>query len=184
MAHAYSHQYGLPCTGLRFFTVYGPWGRPDMAYSLFTKAILEGRPIDVFNKGKMERDFTYVDDIVEGVVRVMGKLPAPDPLWSGHDCNPATSTAPYRIYNIGNNQPVPLMEFIKTLEQCLGKKAKKNYCPMQIGDVPKTFADVDDLIADVGFKPSTSIKEGLEKFVAWYLEYYKLTGHSREGGNP
>ncbi|TLY19512.1 MAG: NAD-dependent epimerase [Nitrospirae bacterium] len=173
MAHTYSHLYNLPATGLRFFTVYGPWGRPDMALFLFTKAILHGRPIDVFNFGKMQRDFTYIDDIVEGVVRVMGKTPVPNPGWSGKAPDPGSSLAPYKLYNIGNNQPVELMRFIEVLEQQLGRKAEKNMLPMQPGDVPATWADVDDLVRDVGFKPSTLIEEGLERFVAWYRSYYK-----------
>ena len=174
MAHAYASLYKIPCTGLRFFTVYGPWGRPDMALFLFTKAILENRPIDVFNYGKMQRDFTYIDDIVEGVVRVIERIPEPDPLWSGNDPDAATSYAPYRIYNIGNNNPVELMKFIETIEQCLGKKAEKNLLPIQAGDVPSTYADVDDLIREVGFKPATPIEEGIRKFVEWYGWYYKV----------
>jgi len=174
MAHTYASLYKIPCTGLRFFTVYGPWGRPDMAYFLFTRAILENRPIDVFNYGKMQRDFTFIDDIVEGVVRVIDKVPAPNPAWSADRPDPSTSYAPYKLYNIGNNNPVELMQFIEVLETCLGMKAEKNLLPIQAGDVPATFADVDDLINDVGFKPSTSIEEGLRKFVSWYREYYKL----------
>lgn len=173
MAHTYSHLYGLPTTGLRFFTVYGPWGRPDMALFLFTKAILEGRPINVFNHGKMRRDFTYVDDIVEGVVRVIDRIPEPDSNYNTAAPTPAGSSAPYRVYNIGNNEPVELMHMIETLEKCLGKTAEKNMMPMQPGDVPATFADVDSLIADVGFKPSTSIESGIERFVAWYRDYFK-----------
>ena len=173
MAHTYAALYRLPCTGLRFFTVYGPWGRPDMALFLFTRAILEDRPIDVFNEGRMKRDFTYIDDIVEGLVRVMGRIPAPDAAWSGDHPDPSSSFAPYRIYNIGNNQPVALMDFIATLEGHLGRKAKKNFLPLQAGDVPATFADVDDLMADVGFKPATPIAEGIGRFVAWYREYYR-----------
>jgi UDP-glucuronate 4-epimerase len=172
MAHTYSHLYGLPCTGLRFFTVYGPWGRPDMAYFLFTKAILEGQPINVFNHGKMKRDFTYIDDIVEGVVRVINRLPEPNADWSGDSPDPSTSYCPYKIYNIGNNQTVELEKFIEVLERLLGRKAEKKYLPMQMGDVQATWADIDDLIQDVGFKPNTTIEEGLEKFVAWYREYY------------
>jgi UDP-glucuronate 4-epimerase len=175
MAHSYASLYNLPCTGLRFFTVYGPWGRPDMAYFLFTKAILKGEPIDVFNQGEMKRDFTYISDIIEGVVRVIGNIPGPNPDWSGDCPDSATSYAPYRIYNIGNNTPVPLMRFIETLESCLGRKAKKNFLPMQAGDVPATYADVDDLVKDVGFKPSTSIEDGIGRFVEWYREYYKIT---------
>jgi UDP-glucuronate 4-epimerase len=174
MAHTYSHLYGLPCTGLRFFTVYGPWGRPDMALFLFTDAILKGRPIQVFNHGRMQRDFTYIDDIVEGVVRVMGRLPVPNPAWSGDRPDPGTSYAPYKIYNIGNNQPVELNTFIATIESVLGRTAQKEFLDMQPGDVPATYADVDDLMADVGFKPATPIREGIERFVAWYKSYYGL----------
>jgi UDP-glucuronate 4-epimerase len=172
MAHTYSHLYGLHCTGLRFFTVYGPWGRPDMAYFLFTKAILEGKPINVFNHGRMKRDFTYIDDIVEGVVRVIDRLPEPNPDWTGDSPDPGTSYAPFKIYNIGNNQTVELMRFIEVLEECLGRKAEKNFLPMQMGDVQATWANVDDLTRDVGFKPSTPIEVGLEKFVDWYRGYY------------
>ncbi len=172
MAHTYSHLYRLPTTGLRFFTVYGPWGRPDMALFLFTKAILEGRPIDVFNHGKMRRDFTFIDDIVEGVVRTSDHVAEPNPDWSGDDSDPGTSSAPYRIYNIGNNQPVELMRLIEVLEDNLGKKAEKNLLPMQPGDVPATYADVDDLMNDVGFKPATPIEEGVRRFVEWYREFY------------
>ena len=172
MAHSYSHLYGLPATGLRFFTVYGPWGRPDMAYFLFTKAILAGQPINVFNHGKMKRDFTYIDDIVEGVMRVMKKQPQANPDWDRYNADPATSYCPYRVYNIGNNQQETLMHFIEVLEDCLGKKAEKNFMPMQNGDVPATYANVDDLTRDVGFKPSTSIEDGLKKFVDWYRGYY------------
>jgi UDP-glucuronate 4-epimerase len=174
MAHSYSHLYGLKTTGLRFFTVYGPWGRPDMAYFLFTKAILEDRAIDVFNHGQMKRDFTYIDDIIEGVWRVMNRIPAPNPDWRGDQPDPGTSYAPYRIYNIGNNQQEDLLRFIEVLEGCLGKKARKNFLPMQPGDVPATYADVDDLFREVGFKPSTSIEEGLGRFVDWYREYYQV----------
>lgn len=173
MAHTYASLYGLPCTGLRFFTVYGPWGRPDMALFLFTRAILEGRPIDVFNEGRMERDFTYIDDIVEGVSRIMERIPAPDTAWNGARPDPSISFAPYRIYNIGNNQPVNLMDFIAILEGRLGRKAKKRFLPMQAGDVPATFADVDDLMADADFKPATPIEEGIGRFVAWYRDYYR-----------
>lgn len=173
MAHAYAHLFRLPCTGLRFFTVYGPWGRPDMALFLFTRAMLAGEPIQVFNHGRMKRDFTYIDDIIEGVVRVMGRPPEPDPGWTGDHPDPGTSNAPYRIYNIGNNQPVELMEFIETLEDCLGTKAHKELLPMQPGDVPATYADVDDLTRDFGFKPATSIREGIRRFVDWYRAYYK-----------
>ncbi len=173
MAHTYSHLYGLLCTGLRFFTVYGPWGRPDMALFLFTRAIMEGKPIKVFNHGKMQRDFTYIDDIVEGVARVMGKLPEPDPDWSGDNPDPGTSYTGYKIYNIGNNNPVQLMEFIETIEKVLGKKAKKEFMDLQPGDVPATYADIDDLINDVGFKPATPLEEGIKSFISWYKEYYK-----------
>lgn len=173
MAHTYASLFKLPSTGLRFFTVYGPWGRPDMALFLFTKAILEGKPIDVFNFGRMQRDFTYIDDIVEGVVRVIDRIPGPNPEWSGNSPDPSSSYAPYKLYNIGNNNPVELTHFIGVLEDCLGKKAEKNLLPIQAGDVPATYADVDDLIRDVGFKPSTSIEEGIKKFVEWYKGYYK-----------
>jgi len=173
MAHTYSSLYNLPCTGLRFFTVYGPWGRPDMALFLFTKAIIEDKPIDVFNYGKMQRDFTYIDDITEGVVRVIDKIPEPDLRWDGKSPDSATSYAPYKLYNIGNNNPVELMQFIETLEDCLGKKARKNMLPIQPGDVPATYADVDDLMRDVGFRPSTSIEEGIKRFVEWYKGYYR-----------
>jgi len=174
MAHAYSNLYQIPTTGLRFFTVYGPYGRPDMALFLFTKAILEGKPIDVFNFGKMKRDFTYVDDIVEGITRLIPSIPKGNPAWSGMKPDPASSFAPYKIYNIGNNQPVELLYFIEVLESKLGKKAIKNFLPLQEGDVPETYADVDDLMRDVGFKPSTSIETGIENFVSWYKEYYKI----------
>jgi UDP-glucuronate 4-epimerase len=172
MAHCYSHLYGLPTTGLRFFTVYGPWGRPDMALFRFTRAILEGRPIDVYNHGRMQRDFTYIDDIVEGVRRVMDKIPAPDPEWSGDAPHPGSSRAPYRLYNIGNHNPVQLMALIGALERCLGREAEKNYLPMQPGDVPATYADVDALMEAVGFRPATSIETGIRRFVDWYLDYY------------
>jgi UDP-glucuronate 4-epimerase len=172
MAHTYAALYRLPCTGLRFFTVYGPWGRPDMALFLFTRAILQDRPIDVFNEGRMKRDFTYVDDIVEGLVRVVERMPEPDPAWNGDHPDPSSSFAPYRIYNIGNNRPVALMDFIAFLEQNLGRKARLNFLPMQAGDVPATFADVEDLMEDVGFKPATPIAEGIRRFVAWYRDYY------------
>jgi UDP-glucuronate 4-epimerase len=174
MAHTYSHLYRLPTTGLRFFTVYGPWGRPDMALFLFTKAILEGRTIDVFNEGRMRRDFTYIDDIVEGVVRTADRVPQPNPNWSGDRPDPGTSTAPYRLYNIGNNQPVELMPLIELLEVALGRKAEKRYLPMQPGDVPATFADIEDLARDVGFRPVTPIEEGVRRFVAWYREFYQV----------
>lgn len=174
MAHTYSHLYGIPTTGLRFFTVYGPWGRPDMALFLFTKAILNNESIKVFNHGKMERDFTYIDDIIEGVVRVMNNPPVADEGWDRLNPDPGTSYAPFKVYNIGNNKPVQLMEFIETIEKKLGKVAKKEFLPLQAGDVPKTYADVDDLIRNVGFKPDTSIDEGIEKFVEWYREYYNI----------
>jgi UDP-glucuronate 4-epimerase len=173
MAHCYSHLFQLPTTGLRFFTVYGPWGRPDMSLFLFTKAILEDRPIDVFNNGKMKRDFTYVDDIVEGIERVMHRVPVPDPSWSAERGDAGSSSAPYRLYNIGNNQPVDLMDFIGTLEKTLGKKARKNFLPMQPGDVPATFADIADLERDVGFRPATPIEVGIQRFVDWYRGYYQ-----------
>jgi UDP-glucuronate 4-epimerase len=174
MAHTYAHLYQLPCTGLRFFTVYGPWGRPDMALFIFTRAILEGRPIDVFNHGQMRRDFTYIDDIVEGIVRTLDHTATPNPEWSGDRPDPATSRAPYRLYNIGNNQPVELMYLIETLEKALGKKAEKNLLPMQPGDVPATYANVDDLTRDVGFKPATPIEVGVKNFVDWYRAFYKV----------
>ena len=172
MAHTYSHLYKLPTTGLRFFTVYGPWGRPDMALFIFTKAIMAGKPIEVFNHGKMQRDFTYIDDIVEGVVRVLDKVPQPNPAWDALAADPGTSAAPYRVYNIGNNQPVELLRFIEVLENCLGLKAIKNLLPMQPGDVPATCADVDDLARDVGFRPATPIETGVGRFVEWYRSYY------------
>jgi UDP-glucuronate 4-epimerase len=172
MAHTYSYLYGLPVTGLRFFTVYGPWGRPDMALFLFTRAILADEPIKVFNHGNLERDFTYIDDIIEGVVNIMDRIPSGNPQWNSDKPDPGTSKVAYRLYNIGNNQPVPLMEFIETIENVLGKKAKKEYLPMQPGDVPSTFADVKDLESDIGFKPNTPIKKGIEKFMEWYLDYY------------
>ncbi|SMC10135.1 NAD-dependent epimerase [Nitratiruptor tergarcus] len=172
MAHTYSHLYGIPTTGLRFFTVYGPWGRPDMALFLFTKAILEDRPIDVFNYGKMKRDFTYIDDIVEGVVRVIDNPAQPDACWSGRRPNPASSNAPYRVYNIGNGSPVELMDFIKAIEKALGKEAKKNMLPIQPGDVPATWADTTALERDLGYKPGTPIEYGVEQFVKWYREFY------------
>ncbi|MGD9973993.1 MAG: NAD-dependent epimerase [Desulfatirhabdiaceae bacterium] len=173
MAHTYSHLYNLNCTGLRFFTVYGPWGRPDMALFLFTRAILADEPIQVFNHGKMKRDFTYIDDIVEGVCRIMKTLPKPSPDWSGDHPDPGTSYAPYRIYNIGNNQPVELNEFIRVIETCLGKTARKNLMDMQPGDVPATYADIDDLIRDVGFRPQTPLEVGIRRFIEWYMAYYK-----------
>ncbi|MGD1968700.1 MAG: NAD-dependent epimerase [Desulfobacterales bacterium] len=172
MAHTYSHLYQLPCTGLRFFTVYGPWGRPDMALFLFTKAILENKPIQVFNHGKMQRDFTYIDDIIEGVVRVMGRLPAANPDWSGDAPDPGTSYAPYKLYNIGNNNPVQLIKFIEVIEAALGKRATKEFMDLQPGDVVATYADVDDLTQDVGFKPATPIEVGVARFVEWYKQFY------------
>ncbi|MDD5036587.1 MAG: NAD-dependent epimerase [Methylococcaceae bacterium] len=174
MAHTYSHLYRLPTTGLRFFTVYGPWGRPDMALFMFTKNILEGKPIDVFNYGQHQRDFTYIDDIVEGVVRTLDHVAEPNPQWSGDHPDSGTSKAPYRLYNIGNHQPVELMRFIEVLEDCLGKKAEKNFLPMQQGDVPATYADVDDLMRDVGYAPKTPIETGIARFVAWYKDYYGI----------
>lgn len=174
MAHSYAHLYGLACTGLRFFTVYGPWGRPDMALFKFTQGILEGRPIPVFNQGKMIRDFTYIDDIVEGIVRTIDRPARPDPRWSGEHPDSATSYAPYRIYNIGNNRPIELMRYIEVLEQCLGKKAQLELLPMQPGDVPATYADTQDLERDVGFKPNTPIEVGVARFVEWYRNYFKI----------
>lgn len=173
MAHTYSHLFDLPTTGLRFFTVYGPWGRPDMALFLFTRNILAGKPIDVFNYGNHRRDFTYVDDIVEGVIRTLDKIATPNPQWDSNAPDPASSEAPYRLYNIGSNRPCELLRYIEVLEECLGKKAEKNLLPMQPGDVPDTYADVDDLINDVGYKPDTPIEVGVKNFVDWYLEYYK-----------
>lgn len=174
MAHTYSALYNLPTTGLRFFTVYGPYGRPDMALFIFTKAIVEGKPIDIYNHGKMKRDFTYVDDIVEGISRLVPTIPQPDVTWDALNPDPSTSFAPYRIYNIGNNQPVELLHFIEVIEQKLGKKAIKNLMPLQEGDVPETFADVEALTKAVGFKPSTSIEEGIDKFISWYKTYYTI----------
>lgn len=174
LAHVYAHLEGLPCTGLRFFTVYGPWGRPDMALFRFTHAILEGRPIDVYNHGQMQRDFTYIDDIVEGVLRTLDRPAAPNPAWNGAHPDPATSSAAYRLYNIGNHQPVGLLDLIDTLERALGRKATKNLVSMQPGDVLATYADVDDLACDVGFAPSTPIETGVQRFVDWYREYYHI----------
>jgi len=174
MAHCYAHLYQLPCTGLRFFTVYGPWGRPDMALFIFTKAILEGKPIEVYNHGKMKRDFTYVDDIVEGVIRTLDHPATGDPSWSGDKPDPGTSSAPARIYNIGNHQPVELLHFIEVLENALGRKADKKLLPIQPGDVPATYADIENLTSAVGFKPSTPIEVGIPRFVKWYREYYKV----------
>src|SRR6188768_3516125 len=178
MAHTYAHLYRLPVTGLRFFTVYGPWGRPDMALFQFTRNILAGKPIDVFNYGNHRRDFTYVDDIAGGVIAALDRVAAPDPQWDGDNPDPATSLAPYRLYNIGNNRPVELMHYIEVLENCLGRKAEKNLLPMQAGDVPDTWADAEDLVREVGYRPSTPVEEGIAKFVAWYLDYY------RNGGPP
>ena len=172
MAHTYSHLYGLPATGLRFFTVYGPWGRPDMALFIFTRAILEGKPIKIFNRGEMKRDFTYVDDIVEGVARLIDRIPVPDQSWSGAAPDPGSSSAPYRIYNIGNNKPEDLMYFITVLEKELGVKAQKEFLPLQPGDVVETYADIDDLYRATGFKPVTPIEEGIARFVNWYRDYY------------
>jgi UDP-glucuronate 4-epimerase len=174
MSHTYSYLFNLPTTGLRFFTVYGPWGRPDMALFLFTKAILHDEPISLFNNGDMLRDFTYVDDIVNGIDRIKDKIPVPDEKWSGMQPNPSRSKAPYQVYNIGNNQPVKLLDFIEALEVTLGKKAKKNFLPMQPGDVPATFADVDGLIHDFDYKPNTDYREGIRRFVKWYRDYYKI----------
>jgi UDP-glucuronate 4-epimerase len=174
IAHTYSALFEIPVTVLRFFTVYGPWGRPDMALFIFTKNILEDKPIDVYNYGKMKRDFTYIDDIVEGVVRVMKKIPQKNPNWDAVKADPATSFAPYKIYNIGNNQPVELLRFIEIIEECLGKKAIKNFLPLQPGDVVETYADIDDLVRDTGFKPQTPIEVGIKNFVEWYKNYYKV----------
>jgi len=174
MAHTYCHLYGTPMTGLRFFTVYGPWGRPDMALFKFTKAILEDQPIEVYNHGRMQRDFTYIDDIVEGVMRVTDRIPEPNPDWSGAAPDPSSSYVPYRLYNIGNHSPVALMDFIGELERQLGKEAEKRYLPMQPGDVEATYADVDDLQRDVGFSPDTPLAEGLAQFVAWYRDYHQV----------
>jgi len=173
MAHTYSNLYGLPTTGLRFFTVYGPWGRPDMALFMFTRNIIEGRPIDVFNYGHHRRDFTYVDDIVEGVVRTLDHIAQPNPDWDPANPDPGTSRVPYRIYNIGNQQPVELMHYIEVIEECVGRKAEKNLLPMQPGDVPDTWADTEDLAADVGYQPSTPVEVGIKRFVDWYQTYYK-----------
>jgi UDP-glucuronate 4-epimerase len=178
MAHAYAHLYRLPVTGLRFFTVYGPWGRPDMALFTFTRNILAGRPIDVFNYGHHRRDFTYIDDIVGGVLASLDHVAEPDPAWDGDAPDPATSSAPYRLYNIGNNRPVELLHYIAVLEECLGRKAEKNLLPLQTGDVPDTWADAEDLVRDVGYRPTTPVEVGVRRFVEWYLEYY------RDGGPP
>jgi len=174
MAHTYSHLFGLPTTGLRFFTVYGPWGRPDMSLFMFTKNIIEGKPIDVFNYGDHQRDFTYVDDIVEGVTRCVDTIATSNSEWSGDKPDPGTSKAPYRVYNIGNNNPVHLLTFIETLENALGKKAEKNMLPLQMGDVPATYANVDDLVKDMGYKPETKLETGIQNFVNWYKEFYKV----------
>jgi UDP-glucuronate 4-epimerase len=174
MAHNYAALFRLPVTGLRFFTVYGPWGRPDMALFMFTKNILAGKPIDVFNNGHHKRDFTFVEDIAEGVVRSVDRIATPDPAWNSDEPDPATSSAPYRIYNIGNNSPVELSHYIATLEKCLGMKAQKNLMPLQLGDVPDTFADVEDLVRDVGYQPATSVEEGVKAFVDWYRAYYRV----------
>ncbi|MBI4125831.1 MAG: NAD-dependent epimerase [Deltaproteobacteria bacterium] len=176
MAHSYAHLYGTPCTGLRYFTVYGPWGRPDMALFLFTKAILNDVPIEVFNHGNMERDFTYIDDVVEGTLRVLQRPPTADPNWDARAPDPASASAPFRIYNIGNNSPVHLMSCIEILEECLGKKSVKNYREMQPGDLPQTYADISDLAKDFSWRPKTSLKEGISRFVQWYREYYSVLG--------
>ncbi|WJW74480.1 NAD-dependent epimerase [Thiohalobacter sp. IOR34] len=174
MAHTYSHLFRLPTTGLRFFTVYGPWGRPDMALFLFTRKILAGEPIDVFNYGRHRRDFTYIDDIVEGVIRVLDRIPEPNPDWDSDAPDSATSNAPYRLYNIGNNEPVELLHYIEVLEDCLGRKAQMNMLPLQPGDVPDTYADVSDLVRDVGYKPATTVEEGVARFVDWYRDYHRV----------
>lgn len=174
MAHTYSHLYGLPVTGLRFFTVYGPWGRPDMSLFLFTRSILAGQPIEVFNYGHHRRDFTYIDDLVEGVMRVIDAVARPNPAWSGDSPDPGTSRAPYRLYNIGNNHPVNLLRFIEVLEGCLGRVAEKKLLPMQPGDVPDTYADVQDLVDDVAYRPATPVEVGVERFVNWYRDYYQV----------
>ena len=172
MAHSYAHLYGLPVTGLRFFTVYGPWGRPDMSLFLFTKKILADEPIDVFNNGDHARDFTYIDDVVAGVVRSLDKIALPNPYWDSLNPDPSTSSAPYRLYNIGNNQPVELMHFIECIERALGKQAKKNFLPLQPGDVPRTYADIDGLVREIGFRPEIPIEEGISRFIEWYRHYY------------
>jgi UDP-glucuronate 4-epimerase len=181
MAHSYSALFALPTTGLRFFTVYGPWGRPDMALFTFTRNILEGRPIDVYNRGHHARDFTYIDDIAEGVVRACARIAQPDPNWDSRAPDPATSSAPFRLYNIGNHQPVQLMRYIEVIEECLGRKAEMNFLPLQPGDVPETFADVDDLVRDVGYRPATPIEVGVRRFVDWFCEYY---GYPRPQAAP
>ncbi|MBC8313011.1 MAG: NAD-dependent epimerase [Candidatus Cloacimonetes bacterium] len=172
LAHCYSHLYNIPTTGLRFFTVYGPWGRPDMAYFLFTKKICEDKPIDIYNYGKMERDFTYIDDIVEGIRRIIKRIPKPDKNWNGKKPNPGTSKAPFKLYNIGNSSPVKLTDFIEVIEKKLGRKVKKNLMPLQPGDIPKTHADISNLENEINYNPSTSIEEGITKFIDWYLEFY------------
>jgi UDP-glucuronate 4-epimerase len=172
MAHSYSHLYSIPTTGLRFFTVYGPWGRPDMALYLFTEAIMQGRPIDVFNHGQMRRDFTFIDDVVEGIVRVADRPAVPNPEWNGDAPDPATSNVPYRVYNIGNSRPTDLLQYIETIENCLGRKAEMNLLPLQAGDVPATWADAEDLENDVGYRPATSVEVGVRRFVEWYREYH------------
>lgn len=177
MSHVYASLYGLPVTGLRFFTVYGPWGRPDMALFLFTRKILAGEPIDVFNYGNHRRDFTYVDDIVEGIVRCLDRVATPNPDWDSDNPDPGTSLAPYRVYNIGNQEPVELLRYIEVLEECLGRKAEKNLLPLQPGDVPDTYADVSDLTADVGYRPATTVEVGIKRFVDWYLSFYGEEGH-------
>jgi len=177
MAHNYSALFQLPTTGLRFFTVYGPWGRPDMALFMFTRNILEGKPIDVFNHGHHKRDFTFVEDIAEGIVRVSERIAQPDPAWSGDSPDPATSRVPFRLYNIGNNQPVQLMRYIEVIEECLGRKAEKNFLPLQLGDVPETFADIDDLVRDTGYRPATPIEVGVRRFVEWFCDFY---GYARK----
>ncbi len=178
-AHVYAHLYGIPSTGLRFFTVYGPWGRPDMVLFIFTKAILEGRPINVYNFGDMRRDFTYIDDIVESVIRLVERVPSPNPAWDGKDLDPATSSAPYRIFNVGAHRPAEIGEMISILEKKLGKKAKRNFLPLPPGDVPATFADVTDLEREIGFQPRTSLRDGVSRFVDWYLDYYQLPAVAR-----
>lgn len=174
MAHTYSHLYGISTTGLRFFTVYGPWGRPDMALFLFTKAAIENKPIDIFNNGKMLRDFTYIDDIIEGIVRIINNPAKPNKTWSGKNPNPSSSSAPYKVYNIGNNNPVKLLDFISSIEDAVGKKIKKNFLPLQPGDVPSTYANVDDLVSNIDYKPNTSVQDGINKFVEWYREYFNV----------
>ena len=180
MAHCYAHLYKLPTTGLRFFTVYGPWGRPDMALFTFTRKILSGEPIDVFNQGEHERDFTYIDDVVEGILRIVDRIPQPNPNWTGEVPDPGTSLAPYKLYNIGNHSPLKLMEFVACIEKALGRKAKKNFIPMQPGDVRATFADVADLKTDVGFEPRTPVNVGVARFIKWYCDHYSALGHPAE----